>query len=577
MFRRYQFAGVLLGALLLGAGALAAPSNISLSPEVNVGRVVGKPELSQYQADLRCDPTDARRLMISAKIKTTPIESERETGLFSSRDGGATWDFTSLPQSGDPDVAFDERGVAHWSFISLSRKNGPIGYKRSTDGGITWSNTRELGAALDHPHIVCAPKNRVFITGRAFSGSVQVLRSVDGGNTFDVVKTDLPGALNEGFVYGTAVLSDGTLLVPYMSANTILADARNRYAGNVRSIHCLRLKPGSAAFDAPVFIAPQIDSPDDGLGAATVLGDFAVGRWKGKERVYLSFARPRSGKPALPMITTSDDGGLSWSPPRAIAPDAPVGAGAGSSCVMVNRDGVVGVSWFSMEASQNFDIFFCASTDGGQTFAPPVRVSPASSHEPRVEARYPGQDQVYSSASPDGSFRLVWTDARNNAPGYQVFTRAATVSPLHVGAKAKLKVVKGFGAGTYEAGARVAITAMAPPKGQEFDHWSSSNSEPVEEAAQPSAVVTPGEGKTTFTAHYRPQKKWKLTVSGGTGSGMYVVGTLVPLRAATPPTGQKFSTWSGPDRVGFTFPRDLETRVLMPARDVSVAPVYEIK
>ncbi|HBC87592.1 MAG TPA: hypothetical protein DCZ94_11600 [Lentisphaeria bacterium] len=211
----------------------------------------------------------------------------------------------------------------------------------------------------------------------------------------------------------------------------MLADGGGNYAGSLKDIYCLRSTDGAVTFGAPIKIASKNSIGNDaGAGDASCLGGFAVGKWGKGQRVYLTYSQSRPKQPAELMLTTSDDGGLKWTAPRSIVPSTPSGWGAGSSSLMVNSDGVIGVQYYSLKQGNNeFDIYFTASVDGGTTFSTPVRISTATSTEPKTprQPRTPGQDQVYSDTAPDGSFRLVWPDARSNAPAYTLYYRMVKV------------------------------------------------------------------------------------------------------------------------------------------------------
>ncbi|HBC87593.1 MAG TPA: hypothetical protein DCZ94_11605 [Lentisphaeria bacterium] len=164
---------------------------IILSDEINVGKGNG----NQYQSDLRTNPANGKEMCITAKQNN----SEKETILFHSSDGGANWNLLSQPASGDPDVAYDLAGTAHFSFIDNSSSK-KLGYRRSKDGGATWEDKRSLSIAVDHPHIICdrnaaSPyKGSIYIAGRPFSGGgLGIEYSRDGGTTFKSAIISLAG------------------------------------------------------------------------------------------------------------------------------------------------------------------------------------------------------------------------------------------------------------------------------------------------------------------------------------------------------------------------------------------------
>ena len=137
--------------------------------------------------------------------------------------------------------------------------------------------------------------------------------------------------------------------------------------------------------------------------------------------------------------TRSDDRGATWTAPRFLAPtssEVPADAQQYQPGLAVNKDGVVGVAWFDTRHQPGvtgYDRYFTASTDGGETFSAPVRVSTVSS-TPRLDHRRDakdhtkfrwlpgfddrrwasGGDYVGMTALADGAFLPVWPDARHD-------------------------------------------------------------------------------------------------------------------------------------------------------------------
>jgi hypothetical protein len=246
---------------------------------------------------------------------------------------------------------------------------------------------------------------------------------------------------------------------------------------------------------------------------------------------------------------------------------------------MTNTDGLVGIQYYSLQNSKDFDIDFIASIDGGQTFTTPQRVSTATSHAPENSARSPGQDQVYGDTAPDGTFRVVWTDAREGSPQYVIYYRQARVETRTRQSPVTLAVSGGLGGGTYDAGALVSLTAAPAPEGQEFAHWSASS--PDIKIADPTLPITeatlaPGTiGDVTIMAAFRPQTLYTLKVEGGSGGGAYPAGTMVKVAADSIASGMKFVSWKSANGVGFLDPRSASTHMRMPAHDETVTATVD--
>jgi hypothetical protein len=437
--------------------AVVAPQ-VVLGPEVDVSARFARPDLSQYQADLRCDPHDARRMLITCKVATSLSAFERRTLVYRSSDGGSSWAYALEPDSGDPDSVFDRAGRAYRSFIWNARGNH-TGFRRSLDGGETWEPTQQLPAHDDHMHIVCDRSDgphadSVYIAGRTFAGrGVTVSRSRDHGATFQSASIPMEPPLGKGFVYGPAVTARGSLVIPYTSGGTFLTkqvDGVATYAGKQQSVHILRSTDGGETFTQARI--GDIDRADGaGFSTSPNLSQIAVGPHAGGERLYLAYPRSRPAACSQLLLVTSDDDGATWNAPRAIVDSTfPNGFSPSSCSVMVGKTGIVGVQWIAVDAQTTaFHLCFAASLDGGATFGAPVQVTDAVTIVPGGklpmpttmkagmtlpgQPRSPGQDQLYADVDADGVFHLVWTDARHgdpmgNNPGYAIFTRTATVS-----------------------------------------------------------------------------------------------------------------------------------------------------
>jgi uncharacterized protein (DUF1800 family) len=136
-----------------------------------------------------------------------------------------------------------------------------------------------------------------------------------------------------------------------------------------------------------------------------------------------------------------------------------------------------------------------------------------------------------------GNYSSVNFYAKN--PG-TFFGNTLTI-PLAV--KYTLTVNGGTGSGSYAAGTVVSIQANTPPAGQVFKEWVGGT---VANNLSPSTTFTMGAANATVTAKFGSTvPMYSLTVVGGTGTGSYAAGTVVPITAGTAPAGQVFTNWTG--------------------------------
>lgn len=407
-------------AVQFGLGSLVP----SLGPEIAVGASLGG---NQYQSDLRVDPANSNHMAVT--IKTGYLENA--SAIMTTRDGGATWTSTALNASGDDDVVYDKNGVLHWSFIDIS--NRTLGYRRSTDGGLTWSITKTIGPNIDHPHII------VDRSQSSFNGSIyivgtfnmQITRSRDGGLTWTTALPTVLPAINGGEVFPPAILQDGTLVIP-VKGNWVNKTLNGVYNGSASDIYILRSTDGGVTFTG--IHVNQVTLPAmSGYGGFNGIS-MAVGpNGSGGQRLFMTYSNDASNNVPFQLeMETSDDDGTTWTSPRQIATTVPTGWGAGSCSIIVNKNGVIGVQFFSIgfiNPNLLFDLDFIYSKDNGLTFSAPMKIPTVSSAEPNnpSQPRWIGQDQVEGDSDSSGAFHLVWTDARSSTSNYTIYSRVVTV------------------------------------------------------------------------------------------------------------------------------------------------------
>jgi hypothetical protein len=140
-------------------------------------------------------------------------------------------------------------------------------------------------------------------------------------------------------------------------------------------------------------------------------------------------------------------------------------------------------------------------------------------------------------------------------------------------------ITNGTGTGNYAPGSVVSITANAAPSGYQFAGWSYgfNGNGTITNPSAASTTFTVGTSVATITATYTPSSgtSYALTVSGGSGSGSYLPGTIVTVTAATPPTGSQFSRWLGTNSVLVTGDADsTTTNITMPSAATTITASY---
>jgi hypothetical protein len=445
-----------------GSGALWAGGpgqRILVGPEIPVRQGETFPFVETMIA---AHPSDAQRLSAGSMVLG---DSEAGTRLFATADGGSTWWRAHLPgqppQGGDPAVAFTPRGTAIYAELEVvkmpdGRSSSPVYVWRSEDGGRTWQEPAKLmDESYDHPWIAIAPDGRIYISvlwGADYQ--IGVFRSDDDGRTFTGPVQVADGHGQGANISTPLVLSDGTLVFTWFEFPLDEPKDGERYSAVYRTALS---KDGGVTFAEPRLVVRTMEAERYGPHTTRLSGftPFAVDRsaspWR--DRMYLAWTDYRTGK-ARVHLTWSADRGQTWSEPRALGTSVPEHAHTYQPVIAVNKDGVLGVTWFDTRASQDgtaYDLYFAASLDGGATFLPEIRVSTETSQAlgagnlqptPSVfrdrrgvsrltfntpASRYPqGGDYMGLVADAGGEFHPFWVDARTGT--YQPWTSRIRVT-----------------------------------------------------------------------------------------------------------------------------------------------------
>jgi photosystem II stability/assembly factor-like uncharacterized protein len=420
---------VCLLALVASVSPLTSQQQVAPNQHFEVGEdrlVSSGPDLPLVEPYLAVNPKDPNNMLAAAMVVTKPDLSGLDCAAFVTFDGGRTWtrhDF-GLRNAGDPWVTYLPDGTAVLSILEVTeRDETPLLVFRSTDGGRTWPNKPvSLGNTHDHPTLLVDRSSKQFagslyaISGRSWKNSasknrsaVFVARSNDGGLTFpDPVHVIASNLSYEAA--NPAILADGTLLVPF---------ADHRRPGDRRRLERQRdwmitSTDGGKSFSEPLLISESCSGAGGWSSIATGKDD----------RIYhLCAANQFAGI----QIRYSNNRGERWS--DAVRVDRPGNYEpyTRTPAMAVNKDGVVGVAWYDGRNDPSTikgtfrcqDIYFTASTDGGETFLPDVKISsqrtcPASSNNLPTSLRFPGGGEYIGMvATPDGAFQILWADNRS--------------------------------------------------------------------------------------------------------------------------------------------------------------------
>ncbi len=395
------------------------------------------------------------------------------SGFYASFDGGHTWpcqgviDLSPFGEYafGDPSQAFDSQGNAYYGTLAFpfpatvaeeaTGLQADFFVAKSTDGGCHYTTAAKVSsdspaifddkdaiAADDNPSSpfhdnVYAAWTKFSLVGTGFGNDqIHFARSTDGGATWSNPLPISPAYNNNtvGGRQGAAVKVgiDGTVFVVWLDTvdkqavqrMSISHDGGNTFpAQNITvatvSDDGVNPLPGSSfRQDARAFPSLSI-APDDGT-------------------LYVAWGNHTNGH-AVVLLTTSTDGGVTWSPP-VVAGDVS-GRSAFFSSVAAEPGGAVNVAFLAMDDAPgtapgagvvHYDAYLTRSTDAGVSFGSPVKISKATSDPDgsstnSLRAQFLG-DYITAVAGPTGVF-VVWTDSRNATPCAAVDAFRAGTAP----------------------------------------------------------------------------------------------------------------------------------------------------
>lgn len=443
--RPYQ-RGLFVTAVILGLFVRTAAAQgvaLQVGDDILVSR---GPEGKQLiEPHLAAHPSDPDHLLAVGWVYPEATDQrqpdEEYCAVFLSTDGGRTWSGHDLHSIGcaDPWVTLTE-GEAVLSAMGTHANLpdpdwlGQVIAFFSADGGARWHETpQSLGRGHDGPRSSAGADGMVYFTsGQSWGDGGQIPRFTifvgrarPGIPYVATMDRLVPSNLNLN-ADGLAVLSDGSLVVTYTDYQRKADGGFRTRAGALERKRTWAMISDDAgeSFSLPLLITEACYARPTFLAVDTSGGPY-------QDRLY--HVCVGDGLQSI-LLMYSADRGEEWSAATPVEPPASQDRARRAPQVAVNRDGVVAVAWMDRRddpSGQCYAPYVTASTDGGRTFGPAVRVAdepscPDPEKTGGAGSRWPtGGDYFGLAADAAGRFHVLWPDARTGS--FELRTARVTV------------------------------------------------------------------------------------------------------------------------------------------------------
>ena len=441
MHRRFTSASILAGAaaLVFSSAALAGSGPVLVSgPSPYAGCTpaatqTGRNYLNaEVEPQLAVNPTNTSNAIGQwHQDRWSNGGSRGIAGAFTTN-GGGSWTETTVPssnctpggfnfeRSSDPWVSFGPDGTAYSSVLELDGSDDRTGVSGavSHDGGQTWVNQQLLesnpnGTVFSDKNSVTADPVHAgvaymvwdnllshvgsadaFLHAAQYTGPAVMSKTTDGGVSWSPVQSFID-TMNRQQTIGNVVLIDprnGTVF----DFTDLIAAPNTPFQGTFSNseVAFVKSQDGGATWSQPQVIAPfdalGVIDPNTGQSARVGDGlqevaiDPASGKlyvvWESSTNFNKNINQAAGGFDNEVLLTTSSDGGASWSTPTAIV--GPRSLPVFTPTVAVGANGVVAVTYYDSKdlsatntTTWPISYFVTYSLDKGATFSAPQRIA----------------------------------------------------------------------------------------------------------------------------------------------------------------------------------------------------------
>jgi hypothetical protein len=339
------------------------------------------------------DPESPKHLLAGYQEDRFPDEGCRNLTSAVSFNGGLTWQESLLPnltvaaggrfeRTSDPWVAFGTGGRAYFVSLGFNETNPLNGVylSASDDGGRTWGDPVAVHSGTstfdDKEAVVVDNRDDSPYKGRVYVGWDSITAS---RQQLELITYSDDGG--HSFQPPVTIGSSGANIgvVPLVGPGGIVHAVWLSYQGLTPYLMASHSTDGGRTWSEPVRISGARAFGVDGSRTGSGLPSAAIDGRNGTLYVAWEDGRFTSGTDQA-VLSSSTDGGQTWSAPVRVS-DGPDDAPEFTPAVAVTPEGWVGVSYYSMRnnpAHVLVDEYLSVSKTGGQTFAKSQRLTAAS-------------------------------------------------------------------------------------------------------------------------------------------------------------------------------------------------------
>ena len=371
-----EYGGRLVDGKLLSRRMQWSRSNLPVSGEIKLNDILGANEIT-----IEINPVFPDRVIAGAN-------NVGGQEMYYSSDGGETWSIAgTLPETCcDPTLGWSTDGLVAYC-AALSASIG-VNFYRSANFGATWGAAQVLtsdGSDKEFLHVDLSPtspyKDYIYLTWH--DGNImQFARSRDRGESFDPIVTFSAAPMGIGSDITTDTAGNVYYLYAAFGGQPAIVLLKSEDGGDTWA-DPLVVAPTTAAFTFPI---PSMDTRFAWIYAAAA-ADTSGGEYN--DAIYCAWTditAPESLQAevnhAFVKVAYSRDGGATWTERIVHETGDMETVDRYNQWIAVDENGGVHVVFYDTRNSPDRtgnDLYYTFSTDGGETWVQPARVSSETS------------------------------------------------------------------------------------------------------------------------------------------------------------------------------------------------------